>query len=281
MLCTLPHKKRPRIISPFAAALYCIVLSVVLAASTAALAAVPLPKGIVFGADTPEAVAEAFLGVPYRVDGAIDENGGYTAFADRGRVFSTPGLNCSGMVLGASRFLLGRNITLDEAVRDRLGDSGPGASRGEDWDFGWDLIVNISEGRPRRWLLPGMQTAAVEGSSGSIYRGYTIQSDATWDELPGRFERDKLYLFSLTDYGRLKGYGLQHYHVGLAHVAATGEAWFYQTTGKGGKVNRRDLKSPKGIDSFRRSFADNGKTQKTVLVLEVDLPPYQPARENK
>ena len=288
MFRTLPQKKKSYVLAPFAAAICFTVLFIfpVLAAP----GVVPLPGGLVFGpgnpdnpdgSGDPDAVAEAFLGIPYRVDGAVDENGVYTTFADRSRVFASPGLNCSGMVLGMSRFLLDRNITLDEAVRDRLGDSGPGASGGEDWDFGWDLILNISEGMPRRWLLPDMKTAAVEGTSGSTYRGYAIQSDATWQELPGRFQPGKLYLFSLTDYGRLKGYGLQHYHVGLAHVSAGGEASFYQTTGKGGRANRRDLKSAKGIESFRRSFADNGKTQKSVLILEVDLPPRQTAREKR
>lgn len=239
--------------------------------------ALPAPAGITVAAPLPQAVPEAFLGIPYRVDGAIDENGGYTTFADRSRRFATPGLNCSGLVLGISRFLLGRNITLDEAVRDRLGDSGPGAPGGEDWDFGWDLVMNISEGLPRRWLTPGMGTAAAESCSGSTCAGYLVRDDATWRELPGRFRPGRLYLLSLTDYGRRRGYGLQHYHVGLVHVASEGQAWFYQTTGKGARANRRDLKSAGGVDSFRRSFSDNGKTGKSVLVLEVDLPPYTPA----
>lgn len=246
--------------------------------AAAAHAATPVPPGVFFAGSGPDDVCAAFLDIPYRTDGTVDETGAYTTFADRSRRFSTPGLNCSGLVLGMSRFLLGRNITLDEAVRDRHGDSGPGAPGGEDWDFGWDLIMNISEGLPRRWLLPGMKVAGTEGSTGSTHPGYVIQSDATWRELPGRFHPGRLYLLSLTDHGRLKGYGLQHYHVGLVLVASGGEAWFYQTTGKGAVANRRDLKSMNGVKSFRRSFADNGKTKKTVLVLEVDLPAVAPGK---
>lgn len=256
----------------FSRLFFCASLCLAFFAAPAVRAAVPVPRGVSFAGSGPGDVCAAFLGLPYRTDGAVDETGAYTTFADRSLRFSTPGLNCSGLVLGMSRFLIGRNITLDQAVRDRHGDSGPGAPGGEDWDFGWDLIMNISEGLPRRWLLPGMAEADTRGSTGSTHPGYTIQSGATWRELPGRFQPGRLYLISLTDYGRLKGYGLQHYHVGLVHVAASGEAWFYQTTGKGGGANRRDLNSAKGVESFRRSFADNGKTQKTVLVLEVDLP---------
>lgn len=244
--------------------------------SAAAESEIPQPAGVSFPGDwrllRPQAVPEAFLGLPYRVDGAINELGEYTLFAERSRRFSTPGLNCSGLVLGASRFLLGRNITLDEAVRDRNGDSGPGAPDGEDWDFGWDLILNLSEGFSRRFLLPGGAVAGPAGSSGFTYRGYDFHDEKTWRELPSRFLPGHLYLLSLNVEGHVKGYGLQHYHVGLVHVADTGEAWFYQTTGKGGKVNRRNLNSKQGQDSFRRSFANTGKTRKMVLVLEVDLP---------
>lgn len=248
--------------------------------AAAAENAVPVPSGLPLPGDwrtlRPEAIPEAFLNMPYRVDGAMDETGGYTLFADRSKRFSTPGLNCSGLVLGASRFMLGRNITLDEAVRDRNNDSGPGARDGEDWDFGWDLILNISEGFPRRFLLPGGAVADPAGTTGFTYRGYDFHDGKTWRELSSRFLPGRLYLLSLNVEGHVKGYGLQHYHVGLVHVADSGEAWFYQTTGKGAQVNRRDLKSAQGQASFNRSFANNGKTRKMLLVLEVDLPHPEP-----
>lgn len=241
------------------------------AVSQAGTAVIPVPQGLLPVEADPESIAKSFIGIPYRIDGVIDENGHYTTFADRSLVFSSPGLNCSGLMLGISRFLLGRNITLDEAVRDRLGDSGPSAPGGEDWDFGWDIIMNVSEGLPRRWLLPGRATASAVGGTGATHKGYPIKSEATWQELPGRFSPGHLYLISFTDYGRLKGYGLQHYHVGLVHVAKTGEAWFYQTTGKGGRANRHNLKNAKDIAWFKRAFADRGKVEKTILVLEVDI----------
>ena len=179
--------------------------------------AVPIPaqlfKAGVSPASDPGKVLEAFLGLPYREDGAISESGEYTLFSDRGRRFLSPGLNCSGLVLAASRFLLGKNITLHDAMRDRFSDSGPGASGGEDWDFGWDLILNISENFSRRFLLPGGIVADTATSTGLSPRGYDIQKDATWKELPERLKPGHFYLISLNVVGRRAGYRLQHYHV--------------------------------------------------------------------
>jgi hypothetical protein len=238
--------------------------------------AVPVPTKFfnagVSPASDPDRVMEGFLGLPYREDGAINENGEYTLFSDQGRRFLSPGLNCSGLVLESSRLLLGKNVTLHDAMRDRLGDSGPGASSGEDWDFGWDLILNISEGFSRRFLLPGGIAAEPSLGTGMSPRGYDIRQDATWKELPERLTPGHFYLVSLNVEGRRAGYGLQHYHVGCIHIASTGEAWFYQTTGKSGGVNRRDLKSRQGRASFRKAFADTGGVSKKMLVLEVDLP---------
>lgn len=240
---------------------------------TGAASDIPVPYGLRIGANaSPDAVAEAFLGLPYRVDGAVNAAGEYTLFADQGKRFRTPGLNCSGLVLELSRFLLGRNITLEESLRDRLGDSGPASAHGEDWDFGWDLIMNISEGFPRRFLLPGGGVLDPAGTSGFSSRGYDIHAEATRRELPSRFTRGRLYLISLNVEGRRRGYGLQHYHVGIVHSASGGQAWLYQITGRGRGANRRDLKSDKGWESFARAFANNGDSRKMMLVLEVDLP---------
>jgi hypothetical protein len=243
--------------------------------ANAAAGPVPIPAGLRLDKEhpaSPDAIVEAFLGLPYREDGATNAAGEYTLFADQTRRFNTPGLNCSGLVLALSRFLLGRNITLEEALWDRAGDSGPSSPHGEDWDFGWDLILNISEGFPRRFLLPGFDTLDPTESNAFSPRGYDINAEQTRHELPARFTQGRLYLVSLNVEGRRKGYGLQHYHVGIVYVASGGQAWFYQTTSKGGGVNRRDLKSARGWESFIRAFANTGKHRKMMLVLEVDLP---------
>ena len=239
-------------------------------------AAIPTPEGFfkkrTSAASEPEAILESLLGIPYRNDGAIDEYGRYTLFADPERLFDTPGLNCSGLVLEGSRFLLAKNFTLNQVKKDRLGDSAPGSPHGEDWDFGWDLIMNISEGFSRSILLPGNKTFDPSGATGFAPRGYDLHKDETWKELPGRLRRGYLYLVSMNVKGRRKGYNLVHYHVGLIHVDKAGKAWFYQTTGKGKVANRRDVGSEKGQLSLKQAFANSGQQRRMMLVLEVALP---------
>ncbi len=249
------------------------------ASGTVKLAAaqnIPQPPGL-FARGVPEAedrdgMLRAFLGIAYRTDGAIDEAGRYTLFAEQSRRFTTPGLNCSGFVLGASRFLLRKNFSLEEIKRDRLKDSGPESPHGEDWDFGWDLIMNISEGFPRSLLLPGGLSQDPARGSGFSPRGYAIQRAETWRELPARIRPGYLYLASIAVEGRRKGYGLQHYHVGLFYRGKDDKAWFYDTTGRGKWVNRRDVDSAEGRAAFMKAFADSGDKRKTLLVLEVKLP---------
>lgn len=239
-------------------------------------AGMPVPEGLFKKGITPDSPADVllttFLGIPYRNDGAIDEHGRYTLFAQPDKTFATPGLNCSGLVLEASRFLLGKNFTLAEVKRDRLGDSGPGSPHGEDWDFGWDIIMNISEGLQRSLLLPGGKNQDPATATGFAPRGFDMHSDATWSELPGRLRRGCLYLVSINVEGRRKGYGLQHYHVGLILVDRAGKAWFYQTTGSGKTANRRDVTSESGRASLKRAFANKGNQKRMMLVLEVALP---------
>lgn len=220
----------------------------------------------------PAAILEAMLGIPYRDDGALNDQGEFTQFARQDRRFDTPGLNCSGFVSAASRYLLQRNFTLDEVKRDRLGDSGPGSPYGEDWDFGWDLIMNISENFSRSLLLPGGKVADPAAGNGFAPRGYDIQDPATWNELPGRLLPGYLYLVSFNVHSRRKGYDLQHYHVGLIHVNAKGQALFYHNTGKGAVVNRRDLKSPSGQASFRKAYTNVGDKRKMIVIIAVKMP---------
>ncbi|MEJ2716140.1 MAG: hypothetical protein P8182_03240, partial [Deltaproteobacteria bacterium] len=91
-------------------------------------------------------IADTHLGIPYRDDGVLDSRGRFTTFNRPDEIYSTPGMNCSGLVLSVSRFLLNKNFTLTEASRDRQNNSGPGAAFGKDWDFGLDLILNLTDG---------------------------------------------------------------------------------------------------------------------------------------
>jgi hypothetical protein len=233
------------------------------------------PKGLNYkiAADSPpEKILQAFIGIPYRVNGAINENGSYTLFTQPELNFKTAGLNCSGFLLAASRFLLNKNISLSQAMTDRLQDSGDNSPYGLDWDFGWDLIMNISEGLPAKFILPNDQTLdrAEIGVSGFAPRGYDLHAAETWPELARRLEEGHLYLMSFNRDTAKKGYRMQHYHVALMYVN-DGNIWFYNTTGRAKKVYRRNLSDEKQRAQFLKSFANSGSVKKYVLILALPL----------
>ena len=57
-------------------------------------------------------LADQYLGIPYRSDGAIDARGRYVTFNNPDREFLDPGLNCSGFVVDFARKALGRTLPL-------------------------------------------------------------------------------------------------------------------------------------------------------------------------
>lgn len=223
-------------------------------------------------AGTPEKILGFFLDEPYVEDGCIDENGWYTYFADGKALQKAHGLNCSGFVLGASRILLKKNMTVAEAKKDRAGDSGPSSAMGEDWDFGWDLIMNISEGHTRTMLLPGGKTADPAQMSGKDSTGFDLHDEATWKELPARIKEGRLYLVSFNKPVKTPGYTMQHYHVALFFRTSAENWYIYNTTRQSKKVYRRDLGSQKGLDAFLKAFANTGKVRKSMCIIEVVLP---------
>ncbi len=238
--------------------------------------AIPAPKGYESrisqsDADTSH-LLQGFLGLPYREDGALDELGQFVLFQVPTTPLSTPGLNCSGFVLEASRFLLNTNIPIATAMADRKNDSGPGSPLGQDWDFGWDLIANIADKRSATLLLPDGKTAAPAALSGSV-RGFDVHAPATWKELPTRLRSGYLYLVSFSKPSTLPGYTLQHYHVGLIWVSPAKELWYYHTTGQAKGVTRRDLATPEGRSSFQQAFANKGNARKFMAIIEIPLPP--------
>jgi hypothetical protein len=244
------------------------------AAAGAVAVAPPVPEGIpaLRTARGMDGVIAALLGVPYRDGGAIDETGRFTLFADQGKIFSTPGLNCSGLVLEVSRFLFQRDMPIAEAIRDRLGDSGPGADWGEDWDFGWDLVLNISKGLPRSLLLPGHASVDPAELDGWAARGFDLHSASTWEELPDRIRPNCLYLVSFNRETSQKGYRLLHYHVALLHRAPDGSLRLTQATNQRRKVYQQNLSTKDGLAFFLKSFANTGGTRKMIAVVEVPLP---------
>ncbi len=245
-----------------------------------------------------------FLGIPYRDDGALDysgepllavASGRYTLFADQSRTFDKPGLNCSGFVLAASEKILNQSVTLDEAKKDRKGDSGPNATWGEDWDFGLDLILNIAEGRESKVLLPGGRAVdpstldgrgssnekVKQGERGADGRGFALQDRKAWAEILPRLRSDKLYLWTLSRAHPNKP--LQYHHVGLILAP---DAVGLNNEPAGGKnrillyhaarnvgVNRVDLNSKSGLENFLNRYKDVNGSDRHIYLLEVDMTP--------
>ena len=197
------------------------------------------------------------LGIPYAEDAVQDEAGAWTRFADPSARLPGPGLNCSGFLVTAARRLLGYRGSPAEAARDRLGDSGPGAAAGQDWDFGWDLVLNLSEGHPRRWVLPEGERPA-PGAGARALAGFRVQDPLAWATLRPRLRAGRVYLATF-----LRGAkSLRHHHVALLLVDRDGRLWLYQTLPMG-RVHRLNLDDPAG---FQRLCAMFGPGERLLLL---------------
>jgi len=241
-------------------------------ASPLAAQSLPIPAGLAAKglslAAPAEARADAFLGIPYRDDGTLDEQGRYTLFERPDRVFPSPGLNCSGFVLSLSRYLIGRNISLTQASRDRLGDSGADAPLGRDWDFGWDLIWNIASlaGNPKV-LVPSGAAASSQGSDGASQRGFALSDTAAWSAVLGQMRPGTMVLGSVS---KMAKSGPRHHHVVLILPLAGGRTALYHATPRTG-VHRLEISRPDGLRFFIEEM-ERGGSRKMILLLETMLP---------
>jgi len=218
---------------------------------------------------SPSDALETFRGIPYRFDGTINEAGQYVLFNKPDVPLPTPGLNCSGFVLSASRLILGRNITLAEAIRDREKDSGSSSPDGRDWDFGFDLIMNISEGMTRSLLVPdGM--ALPEHITGKNAPSFDISDPNFATSLTPHIKQGNVYLLSFSKHKTLNSPPFIHYHTGVA-VREDSNVWIYSTTRNSGKVIRHNLTSDKGREQFLQSFKNTSGSHKRLMVVEVRL----------
>jgi hypothetical protein len=235
--------------------------------------AVPLPAALapkLSMARDAQALADAFLNIPYVDDATVDESGRFTLFEHPETVLSAPGLNCSGFTLSVSRFLLQRNIPLAAAKTDIGRDSGPDAPHGHDWDFGFDLIRNISNGLPRRVILPDGGTPDPAAADGHGLRGFPIADTAAWGKALARLRPGHVYLASISKPVKTKGYTLLHYHVGLILPGRDGGFFFYHATPKTGS-HRVPLSAPGGVGQLQGQFRDKAPNEKHILLIEVPL----------
>lgn len=216
---------------------------------------------------------ERFLGTPFREDGALSQSGQWVTFNQPELAAERPGFNCSGFAVAAARELLGFNFDLTEVSRDRRGDSGPGAELGQDWDFGLDLILNLAENYPHRFLPEPDdldQTPLIPlRPRRSLGWGVSLHGPE-FEELltqirPGSF---CFFTFSRPD-GRFPS-GVAYYHVGLI-IPEGSKRWLYHTT-LGAKTYRVDLASAEGLARIRRHFQPVSNGERRVFMVEVTPP---------
>ncbi|WP_027721644.1 hypothetical protein [Maridesulfovibrio zosterae] len=222
-----------------------------------------------FNAD-PGAVLSYFEGIPYRNDGAINRFGDFTLFADQERRFEKPGLNCSGFVVAASRYFFKHNYMLSNVTFDRLGDSGKDALNGQDWDFGYDLILNITEGMNRKVVLPFGETADIDGSNGMTLRGFGLHDKKAWKDVIASMHPGKIYLFSMSKPVKFKNYNLLYYHVGLIVPDKKGHLWLCHATTKAG-VNKVDITQFGKLENIIEANPDTELGPRKILIIETAL----------
>ncbi len=212
-------------------------------------------------------IADTHLRIPYRDDGALDEKGYFTTFSRPDIHFDTPGLNCSGLVLSVSRFLFGRNFTLIEATRDRQGNSGQGSPLGKDWDFGLDLILNISDGVPRKAIMPDGRDVPLETGDGTTLRGFNLHDYDAWQHVLSQMQPDRVYLGSISKTSNKRGYRLLHYHVVIMIPDGKGGVWLYHSTHRS-QVHKMNLRTRAGLNRLMAQFRNSRSDDKMIFIVE-------------
>ncbi len=211
-------------------------------------------------------IANTHLGIPYRDDGALDDKGHFTTFAHPEEILDTPGLNCSGLVVSVCRYLFNKNWTIKQLLRDPQGNSGLNSPLGKDWDFGWDLILNLTEGRPRRLIVPDRGSYAPETIDALNFRGFDLHDRAAWQAVLAQMQPGRVYLGSISKTTRKPGYKILHYHVVLILPDKKHGIWLYHATHRS-NVHRMDINTPQGLGKFFSQFAGL-RDEKKILILE-------------
>lgn len=221
----------------------------------------------------PVAIADTHLKIPYREDGALDHRGQFTTFTRPDVIFHDPGLNCSGLVLSICRFLFNKNWSLEEATRDRQQNSGVQSPLGKDWDFGWDLILNLTEGHNPRVLMPDGGDYPVEKYNAEILRGFPLHDVAAWQAVMSRMRPGRVYLGSISKPANRPGYRLLHYHVVLIIPDTKGAIWLYHATQRS-HAHRINIGSREGMRRFLAQFTGRRGEEKHILLVEATIPDF-------
>ena len=217
-------------------------------------------------------IANTFLSIPYREDGTLNRFGNFSTFKEPiDTTYSTPGLNCSGFVLSLSRYLLKKNFVIANAIADIKNDSGNHAIMGKDWDYGWDLIMNLSKDFPRKVIQPGGNNYALNAVDGLSLRGFDLTDLNAWKEVFYHMHPGNVYLASISKPTKRRGYRLIHYHVGIILVSLSHQAWFYHTTTKA-HTHRLKISHHKDMSLFQTEFNNPKRSvPKSILIIEIQL----------
>lgn len=219
----------------------------------------------------PVEVADTHLRIPYRDDGVLDSRGNFTTFAHQEELFDSPGLNCSGLVVSVCRFLFNTNWDLQSVTRDRQGNSGMASPLGKDWDFGWDLVLNLTEGTKRRLLMPDGREYAPEAVDGLTMRGFSLHDERAWRAVLSQMRPGRIYLGSISKPSRRPGYKVLHYHVVLMLPDSNGGVWLYHATRRS-NVHKMNVSTPAGLHRFMSQFRNDRSGPKDILIIEAGLP---------
>ncbi|RLA90667.1 MAG: hypothetical protein DRG20_02910 [Deltaproteobacteria bacterium] len=208
-----------------------------------------------------------FIGIPYRDDGVINIYGKFATWNDLSHTFNTPGLNCSGFVLSSSRFVFMKNFDPAFMKRDRLNDSYKGAPLGKDWDFGWDLIMNIAEDYHPLVLLPEGKKEIPKEANGLNLRGFDIHDKRSWRKIFPMIHLDNFYLATLSKKGN-KGYIIMHHHTFCLLKDQKGAVWVYSSSKKNpnrGVAKIEIFPHMQGLELFLDQFQDEDEK---ILIIE-------------
>ncbi|UQZ89986.1 hypothetical protein C4J81_12540 [Deltaproteobacteria bacterium Smac51] len=243
-----------------------------LAAAIREVAVAPSPARPIIPGEALTTALEKFIGVPFRVDGALNLAGQWVTFNQPETPLKGPGFNCSGFTVAAARELLGEDFPLNTVGADRQGDSGPGSPLGHDWDFGLDLILNLSQNHPRRFLPPQPVTDADQPPLFPLRPGRALGwgLDIQSPELEGLLRQLRPGHFAFFVFSKPSGHfpaGVSYYHVGIIIPDNSG-IWLYHTT-RQSRTYRLNLGDPAGMSRLRRSFPAIKGGERRVFMVEV------------
>lgn len=218
-----------------------------------------------FANDLHVKILENFLGIAYRIDGTTTDDEFYTTFNDQNKSFKKAGLNCSGFVHTASKFLLGQSFSIDEVRKDINKNSYKNSPLGEDWDFGRDLILNIASKFPHKFINP----SDVDINS-STSDGFLIDDMNAWKKIFKQIKKQNIYLVTFSKPTNLKGYKYLYYHVGIIIKDNNNNIFLYHATPKQG-VHKTWLNFDSKMTPFFSEYKQSAKFSKKILILELQL----------